>query len=427
MKISFLLRSFRGTFCCALLVFSSCAVREKFDPTTLPTDRVVIFVPGHKGSTLRDETGRTVWLDTTQLFYPGDSLALRPDDAGLASPRDRAAPHLTPHRTLSDISAFLGLLRFDIYGESVRHLRRHVRAENLIEFVYDWREDMLEPVKQLDSLIRQLRARGIQEIILVGHSMGGMVISYYLRYGTAPPESAQETWFGATQVDRVILAGVPFRGSITMFKDMLRGSRALLNRTMMSAGVMNTYPSNFQLLPLLDDDTLLDSSGRAAGALLRDAQQWEAQQWGLFNPEVRTTAESLDSRRRFVAAQLTRARAFLAALSAPTARTSTTEVPLLYVTADNRPTRHAGLMHGAAGDGPPHLLFHLCALRRLGYGALSSKIQHLGDGTVTSASAALPEAFTKNMIVTKISTEGPHHHLLAHRSVAKRVRQFIKR
>ena len=48
---------------------------------------------------------------------------------------------------------------------------------------------------------------------VIGHSMGGLVARYYLRYGTAEPEEgAPVTWAGARRIQNLILVAVPNGG-----------------------------------------------------------------------------------------------------------------------------------------------------------------------------------------------------------------------
>src|SRR5262249_40735214 len=119
---------------------------------------------------------------------------------------------------LKYIPLLWGLTDLDIYGSWLKFMEKHFAGKaRVVPFFYDWRRDNRETVVALSQLITSLHEEGFSKIYLVAHSMGGLVTSYYLRYGAQQPETAIETWEGARAVDKVVLAGVPFRGAMQTF------------------------------------------------------------------------------------------------------------------------------------------------------------------------------------------------------------------
>ena len=66
-------------------------------------------------------------------------------------------------------------------------------------FAYDWRRDLVESARRLDETLEALaEARGDPDtrFNVVGHSMGGLIARYYLRYGTAEPADGRARHLG---------------------------------------------------------------------------------------------------------------------------------------------------------------------------------------------------------------------------------------
>ena len=83
-------------------------------------------------------------------------------------------------------------------------------------YTYDWRRDLVESARglalRLEGLARE-KGDPAARFHLVGHSMGGLVARYYLRYGDAEPPSARPvTWAGARRMASVVLAATPNAG-----------------------------------------------------------------------------------------------------------------------------------------------------------------------------------------------------------------------
>jgi pimeloyl-ACP methyl ester carboxylesterase len=193
-------------------------------------------------------------------------------------------------------------------------------------FAYDWRRDLVESVRRLDETLEALAdARGDRStrFNIVGHSMGGLIARYYLRYGTAEPQPGQPvTWAGARRINSMVLVAVPNAGSIHSLEAMLYGNRVGLSYTTLAASVIARMPSVYEILPPKGSPALLDSECKELDADLHDIATWERFGWGPFgSSSMRRLSGMEDDRDRvgydeFLAAVLGRARDFHRVLAA---------------------------------------------------------------------------------------------------------------
>jgi outer membrane protein assembly factor BamB/pimeloyl-ACP methyl ester carboxylesterase len=127
-----------------------------------------------------------------------DALRLKPD--GITPETDLLG--LSPNITVTSILWSAGPK--GIHEELRKFLQQRGLAEgtSLFYFPYDWRKDLTPTAARLDALIDQARAAsGQDKVVLISHSMGGMIArNYLLRYG-------------ATKVDQFISIGTPYLGA----------------------------------------------------------------------------------------------------------------------------------------------------------------------------------------------------------------------
>lgn len=166
-----------------------------WEPSWQPTvDSPVIFIHGFSGSPIFCGASE-VWPN---LPRPNLSrIALGPD--GRTTPR---CPDAGP-REGQILETVLGS---DVYGSTVDFLRDEFGDVNL--YAWDWRKSPEEALAGLDALVDRVRAGldpsdpGGGRVILMAHSMGGLVTRLYLN------EPAR-----AAKVSRVLTVGTPYWGT----------------------------------------------------------------------------------------------------------------------------------------------------------------------------------------------------------------------
>ena len=233
--------------------------RRRLDPRILRAlpraadPPMVVFVPGILGSQLLRPDGTEAWLNLGNTLGHHD-LSL-PRKLPFARSRDDLHPgFLVGTDTLlprafgfTEYADFLDLLDSAGYEPGVGPGLRYA------VYTYDWRRDLVESARglalRLEGLAREMGDPAAR-FHVVGHSMGGLVARYYLRYGGAEPsEDAPVTWAGAPRVASLVLAATPNAGSIPALGAILSGERVGLSYTTLAASVVSRMPSCYQLLP----------------------------------------------------------------------------------------------------------------------------------------------------------------------------------
>jgi pimeloyl-ACP methyl ester carboxylesterase len=285
----------------------------------------VVVIPGIMGSRLLRPDGTPVWLNLRNAVGHYD-LSL-PLTLPLAESRDDLVPGpllgttavmprlfgFTEYYDLLDILAAAGFRAPSPNGDG-RGPAHHL-------FSYDWRRDLVETARRLhESLEALAEARGDPEarFNLIGHSMGGLVARYYLRYGAAEP-GGPVTWAGARRIANLVLVAVPNGGGIHALEGLLYGNRVGLSHTTLAAPVIARMPSVYQLMPPRGAAALLDAKLEPLDVDLHDPATWDRYGWGPFAPARRTLDladdATRDKNRAFVEAALARSGAFHSALA----------------------------------------------------------------------------------------------------------------
>ncbi|MGH8720289.1 MAG: esterase/lipase family protein [Burkholderiales bacterium] len=256
----------------------------------------VILIPGAFGSRLRD-------AKTKEEVWPGSLFNILFNDyEQIALPIDRKTMH-PAETTLEAYGVFDAAAGRDYYGQIMRTLEQaggYVRGKpgqpakkterRYYVFAYDWRQDNVESAKQLDRLIEQIRVDyGDRKLKadLVGHSMGGLIARYYLRYGTTDVLDSNDfpiNNHGASRVRKIILVGTPNLGSVNALQEFLTGSEIGFRN--IAPEVLATMPSAYQLFPHPIGTWLVTSEGKELERDLFDAEIWRRFEWSVFDKKI---------------------------------------------------------------------------------------------------------------------------------------------
>lgn len=208
---------------------------------------IYVLVPGILGSVLerdgKDIFGLTVSAGLRALFTGGRSIldleldptaADVPDD-GVSATRLAADAHLIP-----------GFWKIDGYGKVAGYLQQRLGAvpgESYFELPYDWRLDNRVAATRLrDRSAAWLAAHRARhpdaKLVLVAHSMGGLVSRYFL-----------EVLGGWRDTRALVTFGTPYRGSLNALDTLANGISkgfGLMDLT----DLVRSLPSVHQLLPI---------------------------------------------------------------------------------------------------------------------------------------------------------------------------------
>jgi pimeloyl-ACP methyl ester carboxylesterase len=217
---------------------------------------IVVILPGITGSVLQKD-GKDIWAVSGQAVFQAlgtlgeslQSLKLAGDDPDAEYLDDG----IKATRLIEDAHLVPGLVKIDGYTTTARLITdyfevipgdiRENKPANFFKFPYDWRRDNRVNAKILKKYL-ELRLKQWQEytgikdakVILMAHSMGGLVSRYYL-----------EVLEGWRYCKTLITFGTPYRGSLNAVNFLANGyKQQFLDLT----EVMRSFPSVYQLMPI---------------------------------------------------------------------------------------------------------------------------------------------------------------------------------
>ncbi|MDD9892410.1 MAG: hypothetical protein OXT49_02710, partial [Gammaproteobacteria bacterium] len=256
----------------------------------------VIIVPGIVSSTLVDENDKEIWFGPLRKLLSSEyrDMALGMDPDTLNPKPSKIKAGRLPETVLT--KDFYGPI-FDTLEDAGNYKLSQPgeawngRDRRYYKFPYDWRLSNDVTARKLDAFIEQVRKdynRPNMRVDLIGHSMGGLVIRYFLRYGTEDvlnDNRLQPTQAGADKANRVILLGSPNLGSLASFEELVKGYKLIFSRV--PTEVLVTMPAIYQLLPHPINHWLIDIKGEKLDEDLFDIATWKKYQWSIFDPDVR--------------------------------------------------------------------------------------------------------------------------------------------
>ncbi len=280
----------------------------------------VVVIPGILGSKLVDGDGTKVWGSFTfgaadPDFAVGARRVALPMQFGV--PLSQLRDEVYAQDVLDTVTVDIGLLRgFEIgaYIDIMKTLAAgKYRDQSLgrsgaidygglhytcFQFPYDWRRDISEQAAALEEIIFEAQDLTRSELGLSGdapikvdvvaHSMGGLVLRYYLRYGTVPlPDDGslpEVTWAGAQNVRQAILIGTPNAGSVVAIEQLVEGYNLNPLFPNYRSSILGTMPSIYQLLPRPRHARIVDAESREPIDIY-NVKTWERFGWGLVSPD----------------------------------------------------------------------------------------------------------------------------------------------
>jgi len=225
----------------------------------IPMKDLVVILPGITGSVLQKDgkdiwaiSGQAIWQALTNLGGTIQDLKIEQDDPEAESLEDGIKAtqlvedaHLIPGlvkidgytKTAGLISDSFDIIRGDIYNDP------DDKAANFYHFPYDWRRDNRASARLLKRLLdkrlkRWREASGAEDakVILLAHSMGGLISRYYL-----------EVLEGWRDCRALFTFGTPYRGSLKAVNFLANGYKMqFLDLT----EVLRSFTSIYQLLPI---------------------------------------------------------------------------------------------------------------------------------------------------------------------------------
>lgn len=224
-----------------------------------PMRDMVVILPGVLGSVLQKDgkdlwaiSGQAIWQVLTRSTQAIGNLKLIQDDPEAEDLGDG----IRPTKLIQDTHLIPGFWKIDGYTKTARLITDNFdviagdiysdpadKAANFYQFPYDWRRDCRANARILKRLIdqrlqcwREKSGAADAKVILMAHSMGGLVSRYYL-----------EVLEGWRDSRALFTFGTPYRGSLKAVNFLANGYKQMfLDLT----DVMRSMTAVYQLLPI---------------------------------------------------------------------------------------------------------------------------------------------------------------------------------
>jgi pimeloyl-ACP methyl ester carboxylesterase len=213
---------------------------------------VIVLLPGITGSVLK-KNDKVVWgysagtIARALLTLGGSmetALALPHDDPAV----DDLGDGIVAEALMPDLHLLPGIWKIDGYGriaDAIKSAFEVAEGRNFYTFPYDWRRDNRVAARRLRRAAqgwlaawRQASGNPAAKLILIGHSMGGLVSRYYLE--------CMEGW---RDTRTLVTFGTPYRGSLNALDGLANGiSKGPLDLST----VTRQFTALYQLLPIYE-------------------------------------------------------------------------------------------------------------------------------------------------------------------------------
>ncbi len=193
----------------ASFTYTQCGASARETHGKEPTGCPVIFIPGILGS--------RIVCDTGELYFPIPPVGKPNFSDMLLNIDGESDQNTTPcNASATTPPGELGLLTSvgpkDVYGGMFKFLKS-IGTNGVYAYPYDWRRSVPAAEVGLEKLVNEvLKETGAKHVVLVAHSMGGLVTQDYINTGQ-----------NAENVSRAVTIGTPYWGAPKSLIALLNG------------------------------------------------------------------------------------------------------------------------------------------------------------------------------------------------------------
>ncbi|MCP4051087.1 MAG: hypothetical protein GY730_10325 [bacterium] len=373
--------------------------------------KAVVFIPGYKGSFLRNSSKR-VWVTTQEILFGTKTLELVPHKN---RPQDKNS--LTEDGVIDRIKVIPGIYSKNVYYPWLEKLKAMLPKDHaLYIFSYDWRYGIYDNINLFHQFIQNLLGEGITDIKAIAHSLGGNILSYYLRYGNQKPNKAIENWEGTAFIKKAVFGATPFKGTLKPLLDIHTGEKVVINKHLLNKKAVRTFPLAYQILPEHTWNALINMD-TGDPIYLYSADNWKKYKIGYFNDDhSRILSESVFY--PFIKENLENGQA----LSRCLLRNLKTKPPenfkMINIRSGSLDTYTR--LFWKAKDGDYKLIHTKKNLNKYSY---KKDLFSDGDGTVTLESAKTPPAYMNNC--NEFMVDGEHTYLFSNQKAQNIIFDFL--
>ena len=398
----------------ASLTLASCApgsseVYAPILPSAHDKRPAIIFVHGYYGTALTDPlTGKREFANPLKGIYGHLSIARHSEELGT-----RPSPKLKVEGMWSTVVVVPFLYETPVYRPVIDILSA-MGDFQIVPYSYDWRQDVVQSAQGLGALVKLLKDSGVPSVSIAAHSMGGLVASYYLGYGSQPLESAKLNWEGAAQVKRVVYFGTPFRGAMSIVRNMQHGTGYPWNPAFIEAATAASFEASYYACPMLEPSFVGEEGAYIPLDLTQEAT-WKEWHLGYYHQKAATAA--IEKARADYTAKMVEAASTFFRLLKFSGKAPPADLKILNVIGSGTRT----IAKGYANFATHELYFRKAELKPLGKEI--SLLEEDGDGTVPALSAELPEPL--NLRARELHTTRTHGELFLDPKIEKEYVQFL--
>lgn len=395
-----------------LISVAACSTRgpelssENFSPDPHMPQKILLFIPGYYGTKLKEkDTGVLRWAKASNFLFSQTGLSQQIPGTSVGSTNE-----LIVDGILRNVLVLPKLWDVDSYGSTLTQLDRFAidHKMKLVPVAYDWRDDFGACLKTIDQKIKSLNLKDNDELYVVSHSMGALLMAYYIRYGAQDVDTAVENWDGLKQIKKAALIAPPLHGLMILFRDIGEGTSLGVNRTLLSGLDYSTFKSSYFFLPPKGEDIALNEAKEKIVLDIHDINKWEKNLWGPFKY---AKPEEMPKVHEFVQKYMSRSEKFHALLRAPIKNSPPKKLPVFHMRGLGHETKEYASLKTKNG--------------LMDY-SFDKEGQVDGDGTVTIRSG-VPLEYFKALDFTTIDTGLGHLDVLALPESQIYIQDFLKK